>query len=144
MVQNTPWCTKEQACHHLEYGDFYVFVDYSNNPHIGIKLVGDGIDEVRGIKNDNAQELEDEYRDVAIEFLSKNKDIRFSKEWLEKEFDTIATRSADPFYISEDTKAQLKEVYKYWRGKTSSDLATSYMTPSALKAIEHKYLRAYN
>jgi len=85
MVKNTPWCTKEQACHHLENGDFYLFVDYNNDAHIGVKLIGDSIDEVRGIKNENAQELEDEYRDVAIEFLSKNKDIRFSKEWLEKE-----------------------------------------------------------
>ena len=61
----------------------------------------------------------------------------YSFEWLEEEFDTVATRSADPFYISEETKAQLKEVYKYWKGKTTSDLATSYMAPSALKAIEH-------
>ena len=31
------------------------------------------------------KELEDDYRDVAIEFLSKNKDIKNGKEWLEKE-----------------------------------------------------------
>ncbi|MBQ2897097.1 MAG: glycyl radical protein [Clostridia bacterium] len=61
----------------------------------------------------------------------------YSFEWLEKEFDTIEARSADPFYISEETKKELREVYKYWKGKTSSDLATSYMAPSALKAIEH-------
>ena len=28
----------------------------------------------------------------------------FSYEWLEAEFDTVATRKADPFYISEDAK----------------------------------------
>ena len=28
----------------------------------------------------------------------------YSYEWLEAEFDTIATRKADPFYISEETK----------------------------------------
>ena len=44
----------------------------------------------------------------------------FSFEWLEKEFDTVATRTADPFYISEDTKKTLHEVYKYWKGKTTS------------------------
>ena len=61
----------------------------------------------------------------------------YSFEWLEAEFDTVATRSADPFYISEDTKATLHEVYKYWKGKTTSELATSYMAPETLKAMEH-------
>ena len=31
----------------------------------------------------------------------------FSFEWIEDEFDTLATRSADPFYIAEDTKKRL-------------------------------------
>ncbi len=61
----------------------------------------------------------------------------YSFEWLQSEFDTVETRSADPFYISEETKATLAEVYKYWKGKTTSDLATSYMAPEALTAIEH-------
>lgn len=61
----------------------------------------------------------------------------YSFEWLESEFDTIATRSADPFYISEQTKQTLHEVYKYWKGKTTSELATSYMAPEAQRAIEH-------
>ncbi len=61
----------------------------------------------------------------------------FSFEWLEPEFDTLATRSADPFYISEKTKRELREVHKYWQGKTTSDLATSYMAPETLKAMEH-------
>ena len=61
----------------------------------------------------------------------------YSFEWLEAEFDTVANRSADPFYIAEDTKATLHEVYKYWKGKTTSELATSYMTDETLKAIEH-------
>ena len=61
----------------------------------------------------------------------------FSFEWLESEFDTVATRSADPFYISEESKQQLREVHKYWKGKTTSELATSYMTPETLLAIEH-------
>jgi len=61
----------------------------------------------------------------------------YSYKWLEEEFDTVATRSADPFYISEKTKEELREVYKYWDGKTTSDLATSYMTKETLDAIEH-------
>ena len=61
----------------------------------------------------------------------------FSYEWLEAELDTVATRIADPFEIAEETKAELKEADKYWKGKTTSELATSYMAPEAIRAIEH-------
>ena len=61
----------------------------------------------------------------------------YSFEWLEAEFETVATRSADPFYISEETKETLSKVYKYWGGKTTSELATSYMSDEALRAIDH-------
>ncbi len=55
----------------------------------------------------------------------------YSFQWLEDELDTVATRTADPFYIAEETKAELREVHKYWKGKTTSELATSYMAPEA-------------
>ncbi|MDE7013962.1 MAG: glycyl radical protein, partial [Kineothrix sp.] len=61
----------------------------------------------------------------------------FSYEWLEAEFDTVATRSADPFYISEQAKREIKEADSYWKGKTTSELATSYMEPETLTAMEH-------
>lgn len=61
----------------------------------------------------------------------------YSYEWLEAEFDTIEKRSADPFYISEDTKKVLRDVYPYWKGKTTSELAASYMTEEASAAIDH-------
>lgn len=61
----------------------------------------------------------------------------YSFEWLENEFDTIETRSADPFKISEENKTALREIFKYWRGKTTSDLATAYMADEAKLAIEH-------
>lgn len=59
----------------------------------------------------------------------------FSFEWLEPEFDTIATREADPFYISPDTVERLKKVHPYWKGKTTSDLAASYMDPNVLNVF---------
>ena len=68
----------------------------------------------------------------------------YSFEWLETELDTVATRSADPFYIDEETKKTLREVHKYWKGRTTSDLATSYMAPEALKAIEHNVFTTGN
>ncbi len=61
----------------------------------------------------------------------------FSYKWLEAELDTVEKRTADPFYIAEETKQTLREVYKYWDGKTTSDLATAYMRPETLQAIEH-------
>ena len=61
----------------------------------------------------------------------------YSYEWLEAEFDTVETRSADPFYISEENKEVLRRIYPYWKGKTTSELATSYMAPETLTAIEH-------
>lgn len=61
----------------------------------------------------------------------------FSYEWLEAEFDTIEKRTADPFYISAETKARLKKANSYWKGKTTSELASAYMAPQARMAIEH-------
>lgn len=61
----------------------------------------------------------------------------FSYEWLEAEFDTVEHRSSDPFYISKDTAKRIVEADKYWKGKTTSELATSYMSPETLRAMKH-------
>ena len=61
----------------------------------------------------------------------------YSYEWLNSELDTVATRTADPFEITEDTKARLRAVNAYWAGKTTSELAMSYMAPETLLAMEH-------
>ena len=85
LVKETPWCTKTLASSQLAQGDFYVFVDNDNKPHIAVKTSGNEIDEVRGILNGNAQELEEEYRKVAISFLENNKEIKNGDKWLRKE-----------------------------------------------------------
>ncbi len=59
----------------------------------------------------------------------------YSFEWLEAEFDTVEKRAADPFYISEQTKKELREAYTYWKGKTTSDLAKSFMDERAYEAF---------
>ncbi|MBP3217362.1 MAG: glycyl radical protein, partial [Lachnospiraceae bacterium] len=68
----------------------------------------------------------------------------FSYEWLEAEFDTVEHREADPFYISKQTAAELREANKYWKGRTSSELADSYMAPETKKAIEHNIFTTGN
>ncbi len=61
----------------------------------------------------------------------------YSYEWLEGELDTVSTRSADPFYISDEDKRILRRIFPYWKGKTNSDLALSYMAPETLCAMKH-------
>lgn len=61
----------------------------------------------------------------------------FSYEWLEAEFDTIETRSADPFYIEEESKDKLRKANAYWKGKTTSELALSYMSPEAVRGMDY-------
>lgn len=61
----------------------------------------------------------------------------FSYEWLEAELDTVEFREADPFHISEENKAALRSVFPYWKGKTTSELATAYMAPEAIRSVEH-------
>lgn len=61
----------------------------------------------------------------------------FSFAWLEGEFDTVENRSADPFSISEETKKILRETYRYWEGRTTSELAEEYMAPEARRAMVH-------
>ncbi len=105
LVKDTPWCTKSLAVTHLAEGDFYVFVDNEGNPHVAVKTKmseideetiiqqkndeerqnTQEIDEVRGIQNGYGQELEEEYRDVALSFLENNQEIKNGKEWFEKE-----------------------------------------------------------
>ena len=58
----------------------------------------------------------------------------YSFDWVEKEFDTMATRMADPFEIPKDTAKRLHDAFLYWPGKTTSDLATSYMSQPCLDA----------
>ncbi|WP_275477620.1 pyruvate formate lyase family protein, partial [Clostridium botulinum] len=59
----------------------------------------------------------------------------FSNQWLVDEFDKFEKRTSDLFKIPEETKSKLKEVFKYWQGKTVSELATSYMTNETKDAM---------
>lgn len=52
----------------------------------------------------------------------------FSYDWVEKEFETMGTRIADPFQIPKETAKELAEAFTYWEGKTTSALADSYMS----------------
>lgn len=59
----------------------------------------------------------------------------FSFDWVEKEFDTMGSRVADPFQIPKETARELHEAFLYWPGKTTSDLASAYMSQEAKDCI---------
>ena len=69
----------------------------------------------------------------------------FSFEWLEQEFETVEHREADPFlHFAKTTKKSSKEADTYWKGKTSSELAYSYMSPEAWTAMDHNIFTTGN
>lgn len=59
----------------------------------------------------------------------------FSNKWLQDELDRLNKRTGDAFQISEESKEKLKDVFEYWNGKTTSELATSYMTEETREAV---------
>jgi formate C-acetyltransferase len=60
----------------------------------------------------------------------------FSNKWLKDEFDRIGKRNGDSFQISEAAKRELEEVFAYWNGKTTSELATAYMAKETLACMD--------
>ena len=140
LVQDTPWCTKTLASSQLEQGDFYVFIDNDNKPHIAVKMNGNEIDEVRGIKNGNAQELEEEYRDVAISFLENNKDIKNGKNWLDKEeWNKILIRYSKEI---DDGTFAVKDVPKLIEDLSRSDYRSHFNANSNLEELKQKLPKA--
>ncbi|MGE5541767.1 MAG: pyruvate formate lyase family protein, partial [Bacillota bacterium] len=56
----------------------------------------------------------------------------FSCKWLLSELDSLPKRKGDVFLVSEETKAILQDVLKYWDGKTMNEYAVSLM-PQVVK-----------
>lgn len=83
FAKKTPWCTKELALEQLAEGDFFIFVDIEEKPHIAIKTIKGEFDEVRGILE--GQEIEKAYIDVVLSFLKNNNEIPNGIEWLKRE-----------------------------------------------------------
>lgn len=58
----------------------------------------------------------------------------FSCKWLEAELDRLEKRTGDVFLISEEKKQILRDLFPYWDGKTSNELATALMPEDAKNA----------
>lgn len=61
----------------------------------------------------------------------------FSCKWLEDELDRLEKRTGDVFLISEAKKATLRELFPYWNGKTTNELATALMPQAAKEAQKY-------
>ena len=59
----------------------------------------------------------------------------FSCEWIRGEFDRVSSRQGDVFQIYKETREQLEQVFNYWEGKTTSELAYSLMSQESVSAI---------
>ncbi|MBU3201622.1 glycyl radical protein [Clostridium estertheticum] len=68
----------------------------------------------------------------------------FSNKWIKDEFETIGKRKGDSFQITEKAKKQLTEVFDYWEGKTTNELATSYMYPETIEAMNENVFTVAN
>ncbi|MEW6080729.1 MAG: glycyl radical protein [Bacillota bacterium] len=70
----------------------------------------------------------------------------FNSKWIEDELDTLASRAETPFYVSPETKKELREkVLPYWRGRTVYDAIVEATPPRALEGVDealffHYYL----
>ena len=68
----------------------------------------------------------------------------YSNEWLLAEFDTLNERTGDVFTITDQVKDELRETFRYWKGRTVNELATSYMSPETLLAMKHNVFTVNN
>ncbi|MCJ7691013.1 MAG: glycyl radical protein, partial [Clostridiaceae bacterium] len=59
----------------------------------------------------------------------------FSNKWISQEFETLAKRKGDVFLINEEVKTSLKEVFGYWDGRTTNELATEIMFEETKEAM---------
>lgn len=58
----------------------------------------------------------------------------FSFAWIEAEFERLEKRTGDVFLISDECKAKLSNVFKYWQGKTTQEYAANLMPEDAKAA----------
>ncbi|MDD3339834.1 MAG: glycyl radical protein [Lachnospiraceae bacterium] len=55
----------------------------------------------------------------------------YAMDWVIRELDDFDKRNGDRFYITEETKENLREIYPYWKGRTLQDKAYAAYPESA-------------
>ncbi len=56
--------------------------------------------------------------------------------WLERELDGLSTRPQDKFFVSDQTKAELRSLFPYWKGRTLHDHMVANMPKETLEQLE--------
>lgn len=58
----------------------------------------------------------------------------FGSTWIINEVDKFKTRSTDPLNISDENKAELKDLLKNWEGRSFNEIATARLSKAVLEA----------
>ncbi|MHA1935065.1 MAG: glycyl radical protein [Candidatus Thorarchaeota archaeon] len=58
----------------------------------------------------------------------------YSWTWIDKEFDTIAKRTTEPFLLSNKDRDTLREVFRFWKDKSIAELAAKKMPDDSINA----------
>jgi pyruvate-formate lyase len=64
----------------------------------------------------------------------------YDNSWLQKELDTISTRSGDPWLLSDEDKDRLKDCLEYWRGKSLGAVADALTTEEVRQAEKNSFI----
>lgn len=65
----------------------------------------------------------------------------YAMDWIIREMDTFAGRNGDAFFISEESKKTLKELYPYWKGRTLQDKGYASFPPHAREIYDNGIIR---
>lgn len=64
--------------------------------------------------------------------------LEYSSEWIGEELDIFPVRSGDRLIIDEDTKARIRTMLPFWKGKTVHDRCMAMMPPETREVYESK------
>ena len=85
LVRDTPWqfFVEKNFKNDIRQGEFYIFVDNDEKPHIIVEVNFNIVYKVRWYTE--TQEEVEEYSDVLLSFLNKNEDVACVRKYLEEE-----------------------------------------------------------
>ena len=58
----------------------------------------------------------------------------YSWQWIEKELDRFDKRRTERFSITDEDKKNLREVFKFWKGKSTAEIAATVMPKESIEA----------
>lgn len=65
----------------------------------------------------------------------------YAMDWVIRELDSFAERDGDVFYITDENKLVLKDIYPYWKGRTLQDKGYASFPPRAKEIYDNGIIR---